>query len=235
MRKSRKGREEWKTYKNVFDSFTNRNIHVIASKGYFDSLTAPLALGKEANIFLAKKGDDEIVVKIYRLENCNFNAMFNYINSDPRFLGIDNNKRKVIFAWVQREYRNLLLARQKIKVPTPLGFKDNILLMEKIGDVAPQLKNKHPKNPEEFLDKVLKNVVSLYEAGLVHADLSEFNILNDDEEPVFIDMSQSTTIKDANAKELMIRDLKNISRFFNKLIKVDKEKLVKDVLSQTFK
>ncbi|MFT4260940.1 MAG: serine protein kinase RIO [Candidatus Woesearchaeota archaeon] len=220
VRKSRKGREEWKTYKNVFDSFTERNLFTLSNKGYFTRLITPLALGKEANIFIAEKGDDHVIVKIYRLENCNFNQMFNYISNDPRFIGLENQKRKVIFSWVQREYRNLITGREKIKVPTPHAFKDNILIMEMIGDPANQLKNDVPDDIEEFFEKTVSCIKKLLDAGLVHGDLSEFNILNDDGEPVFIDMSQSTTIKAYNAKELLERDVKNIIRFFSKHMKV---------------
>jgi RIO kinase 1 len=220
VRKSRKGREEWKTYKNVFDSFTERNIFTLSSKGYFNRLVSPLALGKEANIFIAEKDDGYVIVKIYRLANCNFNKMFNYISTDPRFIGIENQKRKVIFTWVQREYRNLLTARNKIKVPTPLTFKDNILVMEMIGNPAEQLKNDVPENIEEFFEKTIECMKELINAGLVHGDLSEFNILNDDGEPIFIDMSQSTTIKAYDAKELLVRDVQNITRFFSKHMKV---------------
>lgn len=220
VRKSRKSREEWKTYKNVFDSFTERNIFALSNKGHFDRLETPLALGKEANIFIAKKGEEDVIVKIYRLENCNFNKMYSYISTDPRFLGLENQKRKVIFNWVQREYRNLLTARTHIKVPIPFAFKDNILVMEMIGDPAEQLKNDLPKDMLGFFNKVIQNILLLLDAGLVHGDLSEFNILNLGGEPIFIDMSQSTTVKTFNALELLERDVRNVTRFFSKHIKV---------------
>ncbi len=233
VRKSRKSREEWKIYKNVFDSFTEKNLFTLSSQGYFSELEQPIALGKEANVFLATKKDGtHIIIKIYRLENCNFNKMFYYISADPRFVGLENQKRKVIFSWVQREYRNLLLAREKINVPTPLGFKDNILLMEFIGEdeAAPKLKDKTPENIEDFLKKTIASVKGLIDAGLVHGDLSDFNILNHKENPVFIDMSQSTPLKTQNSKELLERDIKNICTFFRRHMKIDEEKIKKDIL-----
>jgi RIO kinase 1 len=147
-------------------------------------------------------------------------------------VGIENQKRKIIFSWVQREYRNLLLAREKIKVPTPLGFKDNILMMEFIGDETPasMVKDSFPDNPEEFFKQVVKNIKKLIDAGLVHGDLSDFNILNYNESPVFIDMSQSTLIKTPGARELLQRDLKNVINVFRRNVKIDEEKVLKDVL-----
>ena len=219
MRKSRKGREEWKIYNNVFDQFTERILFDLSSKGYFDELKSSYALGKEANIFIASKGKEKVIVKIYRLENCNFNKMYSYIAGDPRFQGLENQKRKIIFNWVQREYRNLLIAREKIKVPTPFVFQKNVLVMEMIGDESPSLtlKDLHPQNPQEFYDKTLDNILLLLESGLVHGDLSEFNILNHEENPVFIDISQGTPINSFSAKELLERDLYNIHRFFKKI------------------
>ncbi len=237
VRKSRKGREEWKIYKNVFDSFTERNIFSLSSQEYFEELLSPIALGKEANVFLAKRKDNTFVaVKIYRLENCNFNKMYTYIRSDPRFAGLENQKRKVVFNWVQREYRNLLIARTKTKVPNPITFKDNIIVMEFIGherDAAPMLKDAYPDNPEEFFEKVIEGILGLLEAGLVHGDLSDFNILNHDEKPIFIDMSQGTILKDNDSENLLRRDLKNVYRAF-KSLKVNEETITNKVLEKYF-
>ncbi len=234
VRKSRKSREEWKTYNNVFDQHSNRIIFELSSQKYFKELTSQIALGKEANVFIATRHDGtKIIVKIYRLENKNFNNMFYYINADPRFSGIENQKRKIVYSWVQREYRNLLLAREKVKVPTPLGFKDNILMMEYIGDEspAPMLKDEFPENADAFFKLVIKGIKGMLDAGLVHGDLSDFNILNYKNKPVFIDMSQSTVLKTQNAKELLERDMKNIFRVFKKHVKFDQEKISKEILA----
>ena len=104
---AKKHKEEWKIYKNVFDSATILNLVKLQSQGHFDGLESPIALGKEANIFSALKGKQKIIVKIYRVENCNFNKMYQYIAPDPRFAGMKKRRRLVIFSWVQREYRNL--------------------------------------------------------------------------------------------------------------------------------
>ena len=214
----RKTKEEWKIYKNVFDSATILNLLKLNSQGHFDGLESPIALGKEANIFTALKGKQRIIVKIYRVENCNFNKMYEYIAPDPRFSGLKKRRRLIIFSWVQREYRNLLKARQVIRVPTPIAVKDNVLLMEFIGrkEPAPLLKDAPPRNPRKFFEMIINNIKALYRAGLVHADLSEYNILNFEEEPVFIDFSQATTLDHPQAEEFFKRDIKNIVKYFKK-------------------
>ncbi len=213
-------REEWKTYKNVFDPHSIALLEKLRSQGHFDDLVSPIALGKEANVFSAKKGNGVVIVKIYRLENCNFNKMYSYLAPDPRFHGIKKKRRLIIFAWVQREYRNLLKAREAIRVPKPIAVKDNILIMEFIGKevASPKLKDCVPENVKEFFDKTKKTIKALYkEAGIVHADLSDFNILNFEEEPILIDFSQSTTIEHPMANEFLERDVKNIANYFRKL------------------
>ncbi|MBT4823650.1 serine protein kinase RIO [Candidatus Woesearchaeota archaeon] len=234
-RKARK--EEWKVWGNVFDNYTNRNLFKLKGQGYFDELESPISVGKEANIFSAKTKDGKrVIIKIYRLETCNFNKMFDYIRQDPRYAGMKNQRRKVIFSWTQREQRNLLKSRQVgVRVPLVHTCLDNILVLEYIGDdiIALQLKNHFPKNKTKFLNKIIEYMHIMWKkARLVHGDLSCFNILNYNENPVFIDFSQTTDIKSQNAKELLIRDIKNISVFFRKigLKNVNEEKILKKVL-----
>jgi RIO kinase 1 len=221
-------KEKFKIYKNVFDEFTLNSLFKLSSQEHFDELLIPIMIGKESNVFLADTKDDEyVIVKIYRLASCNFNKMYSYIKSDPRFMDIKNRRRLVIFRWVQREYRNLLLAREKINVPKPIAFSNNIIIMESIGGdtPSPQLKDLPPKKPTDFAAKTLNFVKELAKIGLIHGDLSEFNILNHNEKPYFIDFSQGTSIDDPNALEYLKRDLGNLARFFRKHnVTIDSEK-----------
>lgn len=233
----RDSRADFKTYGNVFDNFTFRLLHKLQSQGYFEELQSPVALGKEANVFTALTKDNEIViVKIYRLENCNFNKMHEYIRQDPRYLGMPKSKRKTIFSWVQREYRNLLKAREAIRVPTPIAHKEHVLVMELIGydgEVSPLLKDNRPEDPATFFDDILSAIKKLWhEAGIVHGDLSEFNIINHEEQPVIIDFSQATITDCRDAVHLMERDLQNLCTFFKKLgVDRDPEVLFKEILA----
>lgn len=229
---ARIAREKFKTRHDVFDEFTNRNIMKLISEGHFDGLVGPVSVGKEANIFSAKKGNSLVIVKIYRLETCDFNRMYDYIKSDARYSHLKKRSRQIIFAWAQREYRNLFLARgARVRVPKPITFKYNILVMEFIGNAlpAPKLKDRIPQNPAIFHEQVVSSIKSLYDSGLVHGDLSSFNILNWDDKPVLIDFSQGTTRNSPLAKELLQRDIKNVTHFFAKLgvdTSMDSEKIL---------
>jgi len=214
-----KQKEKFKTLNNVFDLFTEKNLFKLISQGYIDGLESPLSIGKEANIFTSKKEGESRIVKIYRLQTCDFNKMYDYIKSDPRYTRLKKRRRDVIFSWAQREFRNLLKAREAgVRVPTAFVASYNVLIMEFIGDenAASRLNKQKPKDVKKFFDEIIKQMRKLYKAGLVHADLSAFNILNYNEKPVFIDMSQTTPLNDPNAEEFLQRDVHNICVLFRK-------------------
>ena len=86
------------------------------------------------------------------------------------------------------------------------------------------------KNKKQFFDKIVEYVQKLYKSGLIHADLSQFNILNFKEEPVFIDFSQCTLKRNPRAEEFLERDVRNICNFFKKIgLTVDGKKVLKKI------
>lgn len=204
-------REDWKIQHGVFDRFTLRVLEKLRGQHHFEDLERPIALGKEANVFSAEAAQPT-VVKIYRLENRDFNQMLTYLVQDPRYMHIKRRKREIVFNWAQREFRNLMLAREAIPVPKPITHHKNVLVMEQIGSPHPaeQLKDLPPKDPEKFFAKVIEYMKKLWEIDLVHGDLSNFNILNHEEHPIFIDFSQCSRTDAPNAQELWERDVKNI-------------------------
>jgi RIO kinase 1 len=230
-------KEEWKTYGNVFSEFTNRNLFKLQSQGHFEILKSPVAIGKEANVFTAEtlKGDD-VIVKIYRLESVDFKRMYEYIKFDERYINMRRARRQIVFAWTQREFRNLMIAREAgLRVPLPIVFKDSIIVMEQIGnpEPAPKLKDYRIEEPERFLDQIITDVSKLWKNGLVHGDLSQFNILVEHDKPVIIDFSQSTMTNSTNAKELMIRDMRNVCNYFRKLgVDRDEEEITETILAK---
>lgn len=235
--KFREYTEKFKTRHGVFDDFTNRTIFKLMSEEHFRGLESPINIGKESNVFSALTEDGRrVIVKIYRLETCDFNRMYDYIKDDPRYSNLKDKKRKVIFTWVQREYRNLLIAREaQVSVPIPISFLNNVLVLEFVGKgdkIARKLKDDIPKNKKIFFDKIVENMRKLYKAGMVHADLSAFNILNFEEKPVFIDMSQSTISRNPRAEEFLERDAQNVCNFFNKMgLKSDAINILKKIRS----
>jgi RIO kinase 1 len=228
-----KTKEEWKTYQDVFDQFTIKTLFDLSATGFFDHIESPIALGKEANVFSAVKGSERVCLKVYRLETCDFTRMYEYIRTDPRYVELRHHRRKIIFSWTQREFRNLLKAREAgVRCPTPIKFKNNVLVMEFIGEEKPYpvLKDMPPENPDEFFSLVVQEIGKMYKNNLVHGDLSEYNILNVNEKPVVIDFSHTTELRNPRANELFERDLKNVLRYFSKIgAKINEEEARKKI------
>lgn len=206
----------------VFDRRTLMNLYTLASKGVIDALGGSVATGKEANIFSALGGGKDLAIKIYRITTSNFQAMQDYLHGDPRFGSVKGTKRSIVNAWTKKEYRNLLRAEEVgVRVPHVLAMRENILIMELVGGrdhPAPPLKevNLDVEEAKRVFDRLVEYISILYNrAGLVHADLSEFNVLYDGE-PVVIDMGQSVTLDHPMSRKFLERDIANIARYFKK-------------------
>ncbi len=215
----RDSREDWKTWQGVFDAFTLRALFKLSSQGHFDELMRTISPGKEAMVFVARKGAGMVAVKVYKLETAKFSKMFPYLRVDPRYHALKNNQRQVVFSWTEREYRNLLIAREAgLRVPTPIAHFANVLVMEYIGgsEPAPMLRAAAPEDPARFAKECLDDVERLARAGFVHGDLSEHNVLNDGERPVIIDFSHMAPLRAPNSRELLERDVLNMCAYFRK-------------------
>jgi RIO kinase 1 len=236
MRERIKDSDDLKVQDEVFDRRALMDLYALASKGVIATLGGAVSTGKEANIFRAKGEDDkDLAVKIYRINTSNFKAMQNYLLGDPRFGSIKGTKRAVIVAWTRKEFRNLKRAEEVgVKVPHPIAMRENILVMEMVGELeapAPQIKNVtlEPKEAEQAFEKIAEYVSLLYnKANLIHADLSEFNILYHEGEPVIIDMGQSVTLDHPMARSFLERDISNLARHFSKKYGVGSEEAVKE-------
>ncbi|AKB16372.1 RIO kinase 1 [Methanosarcina thermophila] len=237
-----KDSEQLKVEENVFDVPTLKILYTLSNKGIIKAMGGAISTGKEANVFYAEGPDKELAVKIYRIASSTFKAMDAYIMKDPRFTNIRNNKRDIIFAWTRKEFQNLKRAKNAgVRVPEPVIAEKNILIMEFMGEKEkpyPLLKNTYLEDDEAKLifDTVVEYMRLLYKrANLVHADLSEYNILIDPKDltPIFIDMGQSVTLEHPNSREFLYRDVQNILRFFSRYgIKDKPEELLKKIQAE---
>ncbi len=103
-------------------------------------------------------------------------------------------------------------------------------MLEMIGDKTPAPKLKDVAIEKDLAEKTILSMKKMYAAGLVHGDLSEYNILIHNNTPYFIDFSQGTTRKDPNYEEYWERDIKNMSKFFCKRgLKISEEDIKKKI------
>ncbi|TFF87109.1 MAG: serine protein kinase RIO [Promethearchaeota archaeon] len=209
---------------SVFDERTVFQLNKIITNGPLERIEGLISAGKEANVYLGYDlNGNEAAIKIYKIDRNTSRWMRKYIIGDPRFKKIPKNISKVIYLWASKEYKNLRRAyNAHLSVPKPIYVKNNILIMEYIGNgrtPAPILKNvSHIKNKENLFQVVIAFIKELYQkAHLVHGDLSEFNILYLDNKPIIIDISQAVDIQHPKAEELLVRDIKNIVNYFENL------------------
>ncbi len=230
--------EDKRVGSEVFDRITLKTLYKLANQGYIHLLNGAISTGKEANVFKGTDEDGNIVaVKIYRVTTSDFKKMQYYIQGDPRFNVRSNNKRQLINNWVLKEFKNLNRAYDVgVKVPKPIVAKNNVLVMEFIGDEdgspARLMRQSTISNPEDVIFKILDYVKKLYkDAELVHGDLSGFNILIKDDEPVIIDLSQSMVVDHPMARELLNRDINNLIKDFKKMgIEISKDEIKRKIM-----
>ncbi|MDR2624671.1 MAG: serine protein kinase RIO [Methanobrevibacter sp.] len=219
-----KDNNELKIGSEIFDKQTLQTLYKLSKQSYLDILNGAISTGKEANVLIGLKDNSTFVaVKIYRISTSDFRKMRYYIQGDPRFNVKSHSKRQLINAWVNKEFRNLNRAHEnEVSVPKPITATNNILLLEFIGDTdgnpAQPVRNQKPEDPDNFADKVLFELKKfIHDAKLIHGDLSSFNILNHEEYPVIIDVSQSVVLDHPIACELLDRDILNLHKEFNKM------------------
>ena len=216
--------DQFKVEQSVFDDATFAAIYKLVQDGHVDAFGGPISTGKEANVYEALASDDgvdhDVAIKIYRINASNFQQMREYLEGDPRFEGIGSDKKKVVLAWTQKEFANLRRAEQAgVRVPRPIAVERNVLVMELVGLVeerARRLAEVDVENPETAYEVVREYMRRLHAAGLVHGDLSEYNMIIHDGELVVIDLGQAVTVHHPNAEAFLRRDCHNVAAFFGR-------------------
>ena len=218
FRRRIKDADQFKVEGSVFDDATLAAIYTLVQHGHIDAFGGPISTGKEATVFLANGPDGEVAVKIYRINASDFKHMRGYLEGDPRFGGIGSNKKEVVLAWTKKELANLRRARAAgVRVPTPIATERNVLVMEFLGqngERAKRLGEVRLENPETAYEVVREYARRLYRVGLVHGDLSEYNIVVYDSSLYVIDLGQTVTVHHPNSREFLERDCHNIGMFF---------------------
>ena len=148
--KLRKDSDRKNVQDEVFDERTLLTLYDLINDRKINTIEFPISTGKEGNVFAATSDDGMLAVKIYRITNANFNAMERYIVGDPRFEGLHGNKKKLVHEWCKKEFRNLMRYHEAgLPVPAPVTQRDNVLVMEYVGDEtgpAPSMKFTPPQD-----------------------------------------------------------------------------------------
>ena len=219
-----KRQEDYKVIEEVFDRLTLEGVYKLIRKRVIDEIHGVLKAGKEARIYWGKDPEGaELAIKIYYTSTAEFRkGMMQYIQGDPRFKRVRKTPRGIVYTWTQKEFKNLQLAEKAgVNAPRPIAFNRNILVMTFIGEdgvPAPLLREVDPADPKEFYLKLLDETRLLYtKAGLVHGDLSEYNVMVWEGVPVIFDVSQTLLISHPLSEALIQRDIANVNSYFSRL------------------
>ena len=211
---------------------TPKRIEPLVEAGLVDEVIRPLMSGKEAAVYVVRCGEELRVAKVYKEANKrSFRQAAEYQEGrkvrnsrDARAMakGSKYGRKGQEDAWQNAEVAALFrLANAGVRVPKPYDFLEGVLLMELVddgeGDAAPRLNDVylHPDDAREFHAFMIHEVVKMLCAGLVHGDLSEFNVLLDPGGPVIIDLPQAVDAAGNNhAFKMLERDVRNMAEYF---------------------
>ena len=217
--------EDYQVIEEVFDRSTLRVIYDFMNKGIIDELHGVVNAGKEARVYWGKDTQgNELAIKIYLTSSAEFKkGMIPYIEGDPRFAHVRRDTRSLIYTWAQKEFKNLQRAQDAgVNVPEPLAIEKNVLMMKfigKDGQRAPLLKETVLDDYEKVFRLLMTYLKRLYrKGGLVHADMSEYNVIIWKGRPVIFDVAQSVLIKHPMADRFLRRDLENLHRYFKRKV-----------------
>ncbi|TNJ26446.1 putative RIO kinase 1 [Giardia muris] len=227
----RTDRSDHATTNLVLDDRIRLIVFQLLERGRLLSLDSVINTGKEANVFLGKGPQGPVAVKVFSTSIMAFRKRVDYIEGEHRFESITHsqrtNSRRLVKLWAEKEYRNILRIVDigTICIPTPYFLADTLIGMEFLGvdEVpAPRLRDVADQFSETRLEKaywsILRGMRDLYhKGGLVHGDLSEYNILYLHKKLWIIDVGQAVDITHPEAAEFLKLDIFNISCFFARL------------------
>ena len=212
------------------------SLSSLVDEGIIEEVVRPLMSGKEAQIYLVVAGGKQQVAKIYKdAQNRSFKHRADYtegrkVRNSRDQRAIDKRSKhgrsRDEAAWRSTEVDMIYrLQAAGVRVPVPYQFIDGVLIMELVcgpeGEPAPRLGDVQLQ-PEEALviyQRLVGEVVRMLCAGVVHGDLSDFNVLLGSDGPVIIDLPQAVDpSKNPSARRLLVRDVDNLHRFITRFV-----------------
>lgn len=232
-----KDKSDRATSEQVLDPKTRRILFQMINSGIVSEINGTISTGKEANVYHAVAAsedpdtpDTQVAIKVYKTSILVFKDREKYVTGEFRFRKGFNkgDNRAMVKLWAEKEMRNLKrIHASGIPCPEPLYLRRHVLGMTFIGDskgkAAPRLKDIQfeDENPAArwrsvYVDILAYMRILLQQCKLVHADLSEYNILYYKNKPYIIDVSQSVEGDHPRSLDFLRMDIKNVSDFFKR-------------------
>lgn len=235
--KQDKDKSDRATTEQVLDPQTRLLLFQMINSGTVSEINGTISTGKEANVYhaLSTSEDDSgpdvhVAIKVYKTSILGFKDRAKYVEGEYRFRKVHKggDSRAMVRQWALKEMRNLKRIQEScIPCPEPLYLRKHVLAMTLIGDnngrAAPRLKDVFfdgedapAKWRSVYIEVLAYMRILLHECKLVHADLSEYNMLWNDDKPYIIDVSQSVENDHPRSLEFLRTDIRNVSDFFRR-------------------
>ena len=220
-----KDKSDRATVELVLDPRTRLILYKLLSRRCLDEINGCISTGKEANVYHATSKEGDLAVKIYKTSILVFKDRERYVTGEFRFRTGYNkhNPRKMVKLWAEKEMRNLTrLYTNGVNCPRPVLLRNHVLVMEFIGKdgwPSPKLKDyplTESKARELYLECIQMVRCVYQKCHLVHADLSEYNLLCHDGSLCVIDVSQAVEHDHPRALEFLRKDCSNVTEFFSR-------------------
>lgn len=198
-------------------------LNGLYKKKIITSVGDQVGYGKESDVYeVLDVIDRPYVLKIHR-EGISFK---NVLNNRPNMY--KRNWFNIATKSALREKAALNHLYPYVSVPKPIATDRHFIVLEKVGGRI--LKDTYLEDPEEFFSKIINEIKKSYHRGIIHGDLSEYNILIDEDKAIIIDWPQFIYSKIDGSDKILIKDVKNIIYYFSHTYSLNKD--INDVLKE---
>ena len=208
----------YRGYALIFNGLDSLALHALSGRGSLRALGSLIGEGKEAQVFEGL-GLAPVAIKFHHVGQRSFNSVR---------LNRDYLPERTHCPWIfasrlsaEQEFEALTRLQSRVSVPEPIAIERHAIVMDLIGGTT---LNRAPiDDPEAVLERILDAVREAYRLGVIHNDLSEFNVMIDEDRVVLIDWPQWVGPDHPNSRAILERDLDNILSFFARKYRIRRE------------
>ncbi|HET7324440.1 MAG TPA: serine/threonine-protein kinase RIO2 [Halococcus sp.] len=204
---------QYEGYKLTFEGYDALALHTFAERGTIEGVGAPLGVGKESDVYEVQSYTP-FALKFHREGYTNFREVMREreYTADRKHVSWMYTARKA----AEREYDALETLYPDVSVPRPVDQNRHALVMEKIDGVELSTAKLTDEQVVGVCDLVLSELRAAFEAGYVHADMSEYNVFVSSDGITIFDWPQAVSTDHANAMEFLTRDVGNVLGYFHR-------------------
>lgn len=223
-------------YRLTFEGYDALALRTFAERETLDGVGAPLGVGKESDVYEARSYEP-LALKFHREGYTNFRE----VHKEREYTS-DNEHSSWLYTArkaAEREYEALETLYPDVSVPRPVDQNRHALVMEKLDGVELSRAKLNPAQVPGLIDLVIRELATAYEAGFVHADMSEYNVFIASDGVTIFDWPQAVPTDHENSRELLRRDIDNLLGYFerkhpNETPDIDRDTLTEILVEDEF-